>query len=98
MGPKADVGDPFPLDEAWGMQPCELEISRKYGSPFSMQPHINFIIEDLMASSAQCTAIKTQQRSQEFPKDDDATCLHFAILQSSSLLVCITFNDISWYE
>lgn len=75
MGPKADVGDPFPLDEAWGMQPCELEISRKYGSPFLMQPHIN-----LMASSAQCTAIKTQQRSQEFPKDDDAICLHFAIL------------------
>ncbi|KAJ6945061.1 hypothetical protein NC651_000173 [Populus alba x Populus x berolinensis] len=54
------------------MQPCELEISRKYESPFSMQPHINFIIKDLMASSAQCRSIKTQQRSQEFPKDDGA--------------------------
>jgi hypothetical protein len=51
-----------------------------------MQPHINFIIEDLMASSAQCTAIKTQQRSQEFPKDDDATCLHFAILYGERIM------------
>ncbi|KAG6790962.1 hypothetical protein POTOM_000071 [Populus tomentosa] len=67
MGQKLAMG-PLPLDEAWGMQPCQLEISRKYESPFSMQPHINFIIKDLMASSAQFEQLKLNNAAKSFQR------------------------------
>ncbi|KAG6787596.1 hypothetical protein POTOM_003638 [Populus tomentosa] len=134
MGQKLARG-PLPLDEAWGMQPCQLEISRKYESPFSMQPHINFIIKDLMAGSAQFEQLKLNNAAKSFQRmmvPFVCTLLYYVIIasirtvgcpllandriidndfqisklgfhsffvsQSSSLLVRITFNDISWYE
>nr|TKS12259.1 hypothetical protein D5086_0000065430 [Populus alba] len=96
MGQKLAMG-PLPLDEAWGMQPCQLEISRKYESPFSMQPHINFIIKDLMASSAQFEQLKLNNAAKSFQRmmvPFVCTLLYYAIIASIRRVGCpLLAND-----
>ncbi|KAJ6961245.1 hypothetical protein NC652_000218 [Populus alba x Populus x berolinensis] len=94
MGQKLAMG-PLPLDEAWGMQPCQLEISRKYESPFSMQPHINFIIKDLMASSAQFEQLKLNNAAKSFQRmmvPFVCTLLYYVIIASIRTVGCLGRN------